>query len=93
MNGKALLEFECDLISFPYDITVDSYKNMYVVGFYSNNLTIIQHDAKHSNYNYLLTKSDDMNRPKAVVFDTDRKTLLICNEEGNVALYKVVYKP
>ncbi|CAG2225685.1 unnamed protein product [Mytilus edulis] len=88
LNGEELWKFECDLIEFPHDITVDSYKNVYVVGYSSNNLTIIQHDGKYSET--LLTESDDLYHPTAVDFDTDKRTLLICNEEGKIALYKVV---
>ncbi|XP_052079892.1 uncharacterized protein LOC127718037 [Mytilus californianus] len=88
LNGEELWKFKCDLIKFPHDITVDSYHNVYVVGYISNNLTIIQHDGKDSRT--LLTESDGQNRPTVVNFDTDKSTLHICSERGNVTLYKVV---
>ncbi|VDI31829.1 Hypothetical predicted protein [Mytilus galloprovincialis] len=88
LNGEELWKFECDLIELPHDITVDSYQNVYVVGYNSNNLTIIQHDGKYSKT--LLIEADGLYHPTAVDFDTDKRTLLICNEEGNVTLYKVV---
>ncbi|XP_071150332.1 uncharacterized protein [Mytilus edulis] len=87
LNGEELWKCECDLIELPHDITVDSYQNVYVVGYNSNNLTIIQHDGIYSKT--LLTESDGLYHPTTVDFDTDKGTLLICNEEGNVALYKV----
>ncbi|XP_063411420.1 uncharacterized protein LOC134694345 [Mytilus trossulus] len=88
LNGEELWKLECDSIKFPYDITLDSYHNVYVVGCVSNNISIIQHDGKNSKT--LLTESDGLYHPTALDFDTDKKTLLICNEEGNVALYKFV---
>ncbi|XP_063418515.1 E3 ubiquitin-protein ligase TRIM22-like [Mytilus trossulus] len=88
LNGEELWKFECDSIKFPYDITSDSYHNVYVADSVSKSLTIVQHDGKYSKT--LLTESDGLNRPTAVDFDTDKRTLLICNAGGNVALYNVV---
>ncbi|CAG2230664.1 unnamed protein product [Mytilus edulis] len=88
LNGEEVWQFKCDSIKFPDGITVDNYNHVYVVGHTSNNLTVIQHDGKDSKT--LLTESDGLNCPKSVDFDSDKKTLLVCNPDGNVSLYKVV---
>ncbi|CAC5408363.1 unnamed protein product [Mytilus coruscus] len=87
LNEEELWQFECDSINFPYSVTVDNYYNVYVVGYVSDNLTIIQHDGKDSKT--LLTKSDGLLNPQAVYYDEDKKALLVCSKEGKVALYKV----
>ncbi|CAC5356918.1 unnamed protein product [Mytilus coruscus] len=56
-------------------------------GYNSDNITIIQQDGKDSKT--LLTKSDGLYNPTAVYYDKEKRTLLICNYKGEVALYKV----
>ncbi|XP_071150321.1 E3 ubiquitin-protein ligase TRIM22-like [Mytilus edulis] len=88
LNGEEIWQFKSDSIAIPAGITLDNYHNVYFVGYNSKNLTIIQHDGKESKA--LLTGSDGLNRPSAVDFDMNTNTLFICNEGGQVALYKVV---
>ncbi|CAC5388646.1 unnamed protein product [Mytilus coruscus] len=88
MNGEELWQFESKNIICPRDASADSNHNVYVVGFHSNNLTIIQHDGKDSKI--LLTESDGLESPRAVYYDDEKRTLLKCNQEGTFFLYKVV---
>ncbi|CAC5408357.1 unnamed protein product [Mytilus coruscus] len=88
LNGEELWQFENDSIKFPRAVQADNHNNVYVVGYVSNNLTIIQYDGKDSRT--LLKRSDGLNRPNAVFFDKDKRKLLICNKDGNVASYKVI---
>ncbi|XP_063418501.1 E3 ubiquitin-protein ligase TRIM22-like [Mytilus trossulus] len=88
LNGEELWQSKIDSVQLPFGITIDNCHNVYVVGYVSNNLTIIQHDGKDSKT--LLTKSDGMNHPQAVDLDMNTNTLLICNERGLFAVYKVV---
>ncbi|XP_071150322.1 uncharacterized protein [Mytilus edulis] len=88
LNGEELWQLKIDSIAFPYDVTVDNYQNVYVLGYISDNLTIIQHDGKDSKT--LLTGSDGLKYPRTVDFDKDTKTLIICNEDGEVAFYNVI---
>ncbi|XP_052080132.1 uncharacterized protein LOC127718197 [Mytilus californianus] len=88
MNGEELWQFESNNITCPRDAAADSNHNVYVVGFHSNNLTIIQHDGIDSKI--LLTESDGLESPRAVYYDNEKRTLLICNQEGTFFLYKVV---
>ncbi|VDI43904.1 Hypothetical predicted protein [Mytilus galloprovincialis] len=88
LNGEELWQLHCDCLRLPNCVTVDNYNNAYVVGYISNNLIIIQHDGKENKT--LLTKSDGLNHSKAIFYDKHMRTLLICNENGLVMMYKVV---
>lgn len=88
LNGKEIWKLQSDNFDFAKGVIVDGYNNVYVVGYRHNNLTIIQPDGKDSKT--LLTEPDGLNHPRAVDFDQPRKTIIICNAEGQFALYKVV---
>ncbi|XP_071149225.1 uncharacterized protein [Mytilus edulis] len=88
MNGEELWKFESKNLICPRDAAADGNHNVYVVDFHSNNLTIIQHDGKDSKI--LLTESDGLESPRAVYYDNEKRTLLICNQGGTFFLYKVV---
>ncbi|CAC5356915.1 unnamed protein product [Mytilus coruscus] len=88
LKGEELWQFKNDSITSPCGVAVDNYNNVYVVGGHSHNLTIIQHDGKDSKT--LLTESDGLERPTSLYYDKEKRTLLICNFRGKVALYKVV---
>ncbi|XP_076088644.1 uncharacterized protein LOC143059065 [Mytilus galloprovincialis] len=88
LNGEEIWELESVSLRFPNGVTVDDHNNVYVVGYISDNLTLIENDGK--NIQTLLTESDGLSYPKAVYYDKNKRTLLICNEGGKVALYKVV---
>ncbi|VDI31828.1 Hypothetical predicted protein [Mytilus galloprovincialis] len=88
LTGEELWKFECDSIKFPYDITIDSYNNVYVVDYVDKNLTIIQHDGKDSKT--LLSESDGLNCPTCVDYNKDTKTLIVCNKDGKVAIFNVI---
>ncbi|CAG2230665.1 unnamed protein product [Mytilus edulis] len=87
LNGDDLWQFTSDSLQAPYDIAVDNYQNVYVVGYESNCLTIIQNDGRDSIT--LLTDSNGLDKPRAVFFDNKKGKILICNEQGSAALYKV----
>ncbi|CAC5356916.1 unnamed protein product [Mytilus coruscus] len=88
LKGEELWQFKNDSITYPFGVAVDNYNNVYVVGFDSHNLTVIQQDGKDSKT--LLTKSEGLAWPTAVNYDKEKRTLLICNLNGKVALYKAV---
>ncbi|CAC5356920.1 unnamed protein product [Mytilus coruscus] len=85
LKGEELWQFKSES---PFGVAVDNYNNVYVVGLISNNLTIIQHDGKDSKT--LLNKLDGLEEPTPLYYDKEKSTLLICNQNGMVALYKVV---
>ncbi|CAG2223035.1 unnamed protein product [Mytilus edulis] len=88
LSGEELWQFKSDSINNPDGIAVDNNHNVFVLGFESNKLIIIQHDGKESKT--LLTDSDGLNGPCAVYYDKEKRTLLICNQDGTVFLYKDV---
>ncbi|CAC5404509.1 unnamed protein product [Mytilus coruscus] len=88
INGEEFWQFGSKNILRPRGLAVDNHNNVYVVGFGSNNLTIIQNDGKNSRT--LLTESDGLVNPRDVYYDKEKRTLLICNQDGTVLLYKVV---
>lgn len=88
MDGIEVWQVKRESVSHYFGVRVDKNHNVYVVGYRSNDLTIIQHDGKDSKK--LLTKSVGLDKPQAVYFDKDKNIVLICSEEGNVALYKIV---
>ncbi|CAG2185984.1 unnamed protein product [Mytilus edulis] len=68
-------------------ITVDDHQNVLVADGESNSLIVIQHDGKTSKT--LLSETDGLNRPTFLHYNKDNKTLLLCNEDGSVALFNV----
>ncbi|CAG2222995.1 unnamed protein product [Mytilus edulis] len=88
INGEEFWQFGSKNIRRPRGLAVDNHNNVYVVGFGSNNLSIIQHDGKNSRT--LLTESDGLFNPRDVYYDKEKRTLLICNQDGTIFLYKVV---
>ncbi|XP_071150326.1 uncharacterized protein [Mytilus edulis] len=87
LNGDDIWQFTSDSLQAPYDVAVDNYQNVYVVGYKSNCLTMIQNDGRDSIT--LLTDSNGLDKPRAVFFDNKKGKILICNEQGSAALYKV----
>ncbi|CAC5394674.1 unnamed protein product [Mytilus coruscus] len=87
MNGDELWQFESKNIIYPFNATVDNSDNVYVVSSTSYNLTIIQHDGKESKT--LLKESDGLDRPQALYYNNEKRTLLICNKGGTAALYRL----
>ncbi|CAG2226611.1 unnamed protein product [Mytilus edulis] len=87
LNGTKLLQLKKNII-FPRDITEDNYHNVFVVGYTSNNLTIVGQDGENSKT--LLTESDGLRQPRTVFYDKAKRLLVICNDGGKVLLYKDV---
>ncbi|XP_063427221.1 uncharacterized protein LOC134710755 [Mytilus trossulus] len=87
MIGEEIWVHEWESLVDSRGITVDDHQNVYVANFYSNSLTVIQHDGKASKT--LLTKSDGLNSPSALKYNKDKKVLLLCNERDGAALYNL----
>ncbi|XP_071146026.1 E3 ubiquitin-protein ligase TRIM71-like [Mytilus edulis] len=88
LKGEEIWQFKKDSILYPSGIAVDPYNNVYVVGYYSHNLTIIQPNGKDSRT--LLTERDGLVWPTSVYYDKEKSTLLICNLNSMVTLYKII---
>ncbi|XP_071172199.1 E3 ubiquitin-protein ligase TRIM45-like [Mytilus edulis] len=88
MMGEDIWTFSDQSLVRPMGISVDGDQNVFVVGSYSNNLMMIQHDGKVSKT--LLTKSDGLNVPAPVQYNRDKKLLFVCNGNGDAFLYSVI---
>ncbi|CAC5406808.1 unnamed protein product [Mytilus coruscus] len=86
-NGKVLWTFCSEKLKQPRGITVDSRRNVYVVGEASNNLIVITEDG--SKFTELLTKTDELKKPTAVCYDRKNDVITVCNKDGRVFIYKV----
>ncbi|XP_052093344.1 uncharacterized protein LOC127729557 isoform X2 [Mytilus californianus] len=87
MTGQEIWVFKDQSISKPRGISVDSNQDVFVVGGWSNNLTVIQHDGKDSKV--LLTDRDGLNNPIAVNYNNKKKIVCLCYKKRSVALYQV----
>ncbi|VDH91970.1 Hypothetical predicted protein [Mytilus galloprovincialis] len=65
LNGDEMWQFKSDSIENPSGVLVDNDNNVFVVGYISNNLTIIQHDGTDSKT--LLTESDGLDCPEVLM--------------------------
>lgn len=87
INGEEFWQFGSKNIRRPRVLAVDNHNSVYVVGYGSNNLSIIQHDGKNSRT--LLTESDGLFNPRDVYYDKKKRTLLICNQDGTIFYTKL----
>ncbi|CAC5365004.1 unnamed protein product [Mytilus coruscus] len=86
MAGQEIWVFSDRSTSFPSGISVDNNQNVFVVGQYSNYLTLIQHDGKDSKV--LLTDQDDIHHPKALFYSKEKNIICLGYKAGSVALYQ-----
>ncbi|XP_063427277.1 uncharacterized protein LOC134710808 [Mytilus trossulus] len=87
MAGEEIWEHKENFLVSLGGITVDDHQNVLVADGESNSLIVIQHDGKARKT--LLSEIDGLNRPTFLHYNKDNKTLLLCNEDGSVALYNV----
>lgn len=89
MTGEDIWTFTDQSLVDARGISADGDQNVFVVGRNSNNLMMIQHDGKVSKT--LLTKSDGLNKPGPVHYNSDKKLLLVlCEANGDAFLYSVI---
>lgn len=87
MTGQEIWVFKDQSISKPRGISVDHNQNVFVVGGWSHNLTLIQHDGKDSQV--LLTNRDELKNPVAVHYNKEKKIVCLGYQKGSVALYQI----
>ncbi|CAC5392080.1 unnamed protein product [Mytilus coruscus] len=87
MTGHEIWVFKDQSITLPGGISVDHNQNVYVVGTWSHNLTLIQHDGKDSKV--LLTYRDGLNLPAAVHYNKEKNIVCLGCKKGSVELYQV----
>ena len=87
LRGTTQWEFKDKrVLQGPYGISVDNDGNVYVVGFYSNNVVVISTDGQR--HRQLLSSTDGLSYP--VVLDYDKSTnRLVVNKSSTAFLFDV----
>lgn len=89
-TGTLMWEFrDVCILRFPQGITVDTNGIIFVLGLESSNMVTISPDGKQCNN--ILTRRDDLYKPRAIFFDNIRKQLLLTNPSYVAYVYKVSY--
>ncbi|XP_063430711.1 uncharacterized protein LOC134712783 [Mytilus trossulus] len=88
MTGDEIWVFSDKYLVYPRGISVDNIQNVFAAGHVSNNLLIIQNDGKVSKM--LLSESDGLNHPVPVCYNKNKKTLFVCNDNGDATFYNIV---
>lgn len=86
-NGQVKWKYTDSMLRKPYGITLDSNSNIYVAGFYSNNIVVISKDGKQTKE--LIGASDGISNPRAIHFDENKNLLLVTNYNKVAFLYDV----
>ncbi|XP_063418458.1 tripartite motif-containing protein 2-like [Mytilus trossulus] len=86
-NGQVKWTYCDSLLRKPYGITVDSYSNIYVAGFESNNIVVISSDGKQAKE--LIGASDGLSKPHAVFVHKTKNVILCANHDGVAFLFDV----
>ena len=88
VHGTTQWEFtDARVLSSVHDISVDKDGNVYVVGFYSNNVVVISPDGQR--HRQLLSSEDGMRNPRVLDYDKSTNRLLVVNESKSAYLFDV----
>ena len=88
MLGEEIWIFNDESVIRPQGVSIDNNQNVFVVGQFSNTLTIIQHDGTVSKT--LLKESNGLDHPFAVYFNKNNNSLVLSDKPGSLALYNVI---
>lgn len=87
MQGTMIWKFEDHtVLDKPHGLGVDDHKNVYVVGYESNNVVVISSDGKHCKQ---LCQEDSIHNPIGVFYDLRTKCVLVFTHKGGVVIYSV----
>lgn len=86
-SGQVQWKYSDLLLRTPCGITLDSYSNIYVAGYESNNIIAISPDGKQAKE--LLGASDGLLNPCAIYFDKIKNLLLVSNYKQVAFLFDV----
>ncbi|XP_063404179.1 uncharacterized protein LOC134687651 [Mytilus trossulus] len=87
-HGNILWTF-CDtnVLEFPLGISADNDGNVFVVGYFTQNVVVISPDGQR--YRQLSSSKDGLKRPQVLHYDTSTNKLLVANEHETAFLYNV----
>ncbi|CAC5368436.1 unnamed protein product [Mytilus coruscus] len=89
ITGDEIWDFNDKTLGTPRGICAAQDQNVFVVGYQSNNLLMVQDDGKVRLT--LLTKTDGLDRPSRVCYNKEKNMLLVCNQTNGVAvLFRVL---
>ncbi|XP_071121611.1 uncharacterized protein [Mytilus edulis] len=89
LAGQKIWMYQNKSIIYPRGIAVADNHDVFVVGLWSNSISIINQNGQESKI--LLQETTDWTKPRAIYYSKDRKELLVCSEgDGNAAVYKVI---
>ncbi|XP_071149737.1 uncharacterized protein [Mytilus edulis] len=87
-NGQVQWKYSDSMLRKPYGITLDSYSNVYVAGFESNNIVVISKDGRQAKE--LIGASDGILNPRAIYFHKTKNILLVTNYNRTAFLFDVI---
>jgi len=88
LHGTTQWEFTDErVLQHLYGISVDNDGNVYVVGYYSNNVVVISHDGQR--HRQLVSSKDGLSHPIVLDYDKSTNRLLVVNESSAAFLFDV----
>jgi sugar lactone lactonase YvrE len=88
LHGTTQWEFKDNrVLQHPRGISVDNDGNMYVVGYYSNNVVVISPDGQR--HRQLLSFKDGLSYPTVLDYDRFTNRLLVANQSSTAFLFDV----
>jgi 6-phosphogluconolactonase (cycloisomerase 2 family) len=88
LHGTTQWEFNDDrVLQGPMGISVDNDGNVYVVGFYSNNVVVISPDGQR--HRQLLSSKDSLSYTRVLDYDRSTNRLLVVNRRSSAFLFDV----
>ena len=88
LHGTTQWEFKDNrVLQHPRGISVDNDGNVYVVGYYSNNVVVISPDGQR--HRQLLASKDGLSNPYVLDYDKFTNRLLVVNESSTAFLFDV----
>lgn len=86
LNGNTLWEFKNEILRTPNGIATDSFGNVFVSGFSSNNIVVISKDGLSARS---IIADGSLEKPIGIYYDNDTDELLVTSATGHGILYKV----
>ncbi|CAC5399927.1 unnamed protein product [Mytilus coruscus] len=89
MKGNLIWKFKDKDIRGPHGTAIDTYGNLFVSGFYSNSISVISPNGKHSRN--VLNLTDVLSNPSSIHFNYCLKQLKISSNCNRILVYDVSY--
>jgi sugar lactone lactonase YvrE len=88
LHGTTQWKFkDSRVLQGPAGISVDNDRNVYVVGYFSNNVVVISPDGQR--HRQLLSPTDGLSAPNVLNYDQSTNRLLVVNQSSTAFLFDV----